>query len=164
MKGILLPVCILILFVACNSRPDGTPVTSTNIDSALAVKTVVPGEPDATRMLIGVFEGVLPCADCEGIKTELTLYQDVANADNNSYVLKETYLGINTGDTTFTSKGKWDIVKGIKTDEEADVIFLNYDRPDESKYYLKEDEATIVMLDKEQNRIQSSLNYTLKKK
>jgi hypothetical protein len=41
---------------------------------------------------------------------------------------------------------------------------LNYDSPDESKYYLKEDEATIVMLDKEQNRIQSSLNYALKKK
>lgn len=164
MKRILLPVAIILLFVACNSRPDNTPVTKSSIDSALAVKTRIPGEPDATKMLVGVFEGVLPCADCAGIKTELTLYQDVANADNNSYILKETYLGVNTGDTTFTSKGKWDILKGIKTDKEADVFFLNYDRPDESKYYLKEDEATIVMLDKEQNRIQSSLNYTLKKK
>lgn len=164
MKEILLPVCIIMLFIACNSRPETTPATNPNIDSALAVKTKIPGEPDATRTFIGVFEGVLPCADCEGIKTELTLYQDVANADNNSYILKETYLGINTGDTTFTSKGKWDVLKGIKTDKEASVFFLNYDRPDESIYYLKEDEATIVMLDKEQNRIQSSLNYTLKKK
>ena len=163
MREILLPVSIM-LFIACNSRPETSPATNPDIDSALAVKTKIPGEPDATKMLIGVYEGVLPCADCEGIKTELTLFQDVANAENNSYILKETYLGVNTGDTTFISKGKWDILKGIKTDKEAAVFFLNYDRPDESKYYLKEDEATIVMLDKEQNRIQSSLNYTLKKK
>ena len=164
MKEILLQVCTVMLFMACNSRPDTSPSTSPNIDSALAVKTKIPGEPDATRMLVGVFEGVLPCADCKGIRTELTLYQDVANADNNSYILKETYLGANTGDTTFTSKGRWDVLKGIKTNKEAAVFFLNYDRPDESKYYLKEDEATIVMLDKEQNTIQPVLNYTLKKK
>ena len=104
------------LFIACNSRPESNPATNPNIDSALAVKTKIPGEPDATRLLVGVFEGVLPCADCEGIRTELTLYQDVANADNNSYILKETYLGVNTGDTTFTSKGKWDVLKGTKAD------------------------------------------------
>ena len=164
MKKILLPACVLLCFIACNSRPETTPSSHPDIDSALAVKTRVPGEPDATRMLIGVFEGVLPCADCEGIKTELTLYQDVANADNNNYILKETYLGINTGDTTFTSKGKWDIVKGMKTDKDASVFFLNYDRPDELKYFLKEDDATIVMLDKEQNKINSPLNYTLRKR
>lgn len=164
MKKILLPACVLLCFIACNSRPETTPSSHPDIDSALAVKTRVPGEPDATRMLIGVFEGVLPCADCEGIKTELTLYQDVANADNNNYILKETYMGINTGDTTFTSKGKWDIVKGMKTDKDASVFFLNYDRPDELKYFLKEDDATIVMLDKDQNKINSPLNYTLRKR
>lgn len=164
MKKILLPACVLLCFIACNSRPETTPSSHPDIDSALAVKTRVPGEPDATRMLIGVFEGVLPCADCEGIKTELTLYQDVANADNNNYILKETYMGINTGDTTFTSKGKWDIVKGMKTDKDASVFFLNYDSPDELKYFLKEDDATIVMLDKEQNKINSPLNYTLRKR
>ena len=115
-------------------------------------------------MLVGVFEGVLPCADCEGIRTELTLYQDVANADNNSYILKETYLGVNTGDTIFTSKGKWDVLKGTKADAGASVFFLNYDKPDESKYYLKEDDTTIVMLDKEQNKINTRLNYTLRKR
>ena len=88
----------------------------------------------------------------------------MANADSNSYILMENDLGLNTSDTKLTNKGKWDVLKGIKTDKEASVFFLNYDRPDESKYYLKEDEATIVMLDKEQNRIQSSLSYTLKKK
>lgn len=164
MKEILLPVCIIMLFIACNSHPESNPATNPNIDSALAVKTKIPGEPDATRLLVGVFEGVLPCADCEGIRTELTLYQDVANADNNSYILKETYLGVNTGDTIFTSKGKWDVLKGTKADAGASVFFLNYDKPDESKYYLKEDDTTIVMLDKEQNKINTRLNYTLRKR
>lgn len=35
----------------------------------------------------GVYQGTLPCADCEGIKTWLLLYH------NMSYVLKTQYLG-----------------------------------------------------------------------
>ncbi|MDX1667906.1 MAG: copper resistance protein NlpE [Limnobacter sp.] len=35
----------------------------------------------------GVYQGTLPCADCEGIKTWLLLYRDM------SYVLKTQYLG-----------------------------------------------------------------------
>lgn len=164
MKKILLPVCVMLCFIACNNRPETIPSSDPDIDSALALKTRIPGELDATLMLVGVFEGVLPCADCSGIKMELTLYQDVVNADNNSYLLKETYLGVNTGDTIFTSKGKWDILKGMKADKDASVFFLNYDKPDESKYFLKQGDTAIVMLDKEQNLIHSNLNYTLRKK
>lgn len=164
MKKILLPACIVLLFIACNSRPENSP-GDLNIDSALAAKLNIPGEPDPSHSsLVGVYEGVLPCGDCGGIKTELTLYQDPANSDNNSYTLKETYLGGKTGDTSFTSNGKWDVLKGIKTDASAAVYFLNYDRPDDSRYFLKKGDTTILMLDKEQNIIQSSLNYTLRKK
>ncbi|OOE92272.1 hypothetical protein BZG76_06895 [Salinivibrio sp. AR647] len=35
----------------------------------------------------GTYQGVIPCADCEGIDTTLTLNQD------NTYVLSKTYLG-----------------------------------------------------------------------
>ncbi len=164
MKKEWLAVFALFVFVACNTSTQSPVPSSHDIDSALAVKTTIPGEPDATRMLVGVFAGVLPCADCEGIKTELTLYQDVANADNNSYILVETYMGINTGDTSFTSKGKWDVLKGIKDDNEASVFFLNYDQPDESRYFLKKSDSAIVMLDKDQNIIASTLNYTLRKR
>src|SRR5215831_4012358 len=40
-----------------------------------------------------VYEGVLPCADCEGIKTELTLYRKAESSDPATYRLSETYLG-----------------------------------------------------------------------
>lgn len=112
-------------------------------------------------VLIGTFEGVLPCADCEGIKTELTLYQDAANSENNNYTLKETYLGNQTGDTSFNSTGKWDILRGIKGSADAIVYFLNYDEPEESRYFLKKSEDSLLMLDKEQQIIVSPLHYEL---
>ncbi|MCO5240253.1 MAG: copper resistance protein NlpE [Chitinophagaceae bacterium] len=164
MKRILLPACVILLFVACNSSTEASSDPEIGIDPVSEVKTGMTGEPDAGSSLLSVFEGVLPCADCEGIRMELTLYQDIANADNNNYILKETYLGVNTADTVFTSKGSWGIIKGIKTDKEASVFVLNYDSPDESRYFLKENDSTIVMLDQDQNKINSALNYSLHKR
>ncbi|ALS98323.1 copper resistance protein NlpE N-terminal domain-containing protein [Lacimicrobium alkaliphilum] len=48
----------------------------------------------------GVYEGVLPCADCEGIQTRLML-----SADGN-YQLSETYLGEDS--RAFQSKGEFE--------------------------------------------------------
>lgn len=53
----------------------------------------------------GIYKGVLPCADCEGIETEVTL------RDDNSYVIKRLYLGKDetvfeeTGDLQWTEDG-----------------------------------------------------------
>ncbi len=46
---------------------------------------------------IGTYIGTLPCTDCEGIKTIITLNKD------NSYTLSETYLGKNN--KPYTTKG-----------------------------------------------------------
>lgn len=161
MKRILLPACILFFLVACNNGVESN--SDTEIDSVIAAKAgsaAEPGEPS----LISIYEGLMPCADCEGIRVELSFYQDIINAENNNYVLKETYLGVNTADTEFIAKGKWDIIKGIKTDKDASVFVLNYDSADECRYFLKESDSTIVMLDQDQNRIISGLNYTLHKR
>lgn len=50
----------------------------------------------------GVYQGVMPCADCEGIETQLTLHM------NNTYQLDTTYLGKDA--TAFQQQGKfeWD--------------------------------------------------------
>ncbi|WP_232333172.1 copper resistance protein NlpE N-terminal domain-containing protein [Mariniflexile maritimum] len=49
----------------------------------------------------GTYQGVLPCADCEGIKTTITLNNDL------TFKIKEVYLGKKEG--VFESKGtfKW---------------------------------------------------------
>ncbi|MBW7839523.1 MAG: copper resistance protein NlpE N-terminal domain-containing protein [Chitinophagaceae bacterium] len=48
----------------------------------------------------GTYEGTLPCADCEGIKTTLQLNED------NTYALTQEYLGRNTFNETGTFN--WD--------------------------------------------------------
>ena len=49
------------------------------------------------------WEGLLPCADCDGIQTQLSLLR---NGDLRSYTLTETYLA-EDGDTRFVDGGHW---------------------------------------------------------
>lgn len=51
------------------------------------------------------WQGVLPCADCEGIQTRLSLRRD---ADEAVFELRETYLGAAQGNE-FTTTGRWQL-------------------------------------------------------
>lgn len=66
----------------------------------------------------GTYKGTVPCGDCEGIATALTLTQD------GTYILHEEYLG--TGSKPFTEKGpfSWDAA--------GSVIALGDDTPPRS--------------------------------
>ena len=52
----------------------------------------------------GVYEGITPCADCEGIKTILELKND------KTYILSQTYLGKPEGENEIKQTGtfSWD--------------------------------------------------------
>lgn len=50
----------------------------------------------------GIFEGTLPCADCSGIETKLTL-----NEEDRTFVLEQKYLEKEDGE--FTQKGNFEI-------------------------------------------------------
>ncbi|MCE9919399.1 copper resistance protein NlpE N-terminal domain-containing protein, partial [Hafnia paralvei] len=47
------------------------------------------------------FQGVLPCADCQGMDTSLFLEKD------GTFVLKEVYRGTRDGDQAFAEYGSW---------------------------------------------------------
>jgi NlpE N-terminal domain len=64
-----------------------------------------PLEQDSTATL-GTFAGVLPCADCAGIRTELTLFAEQPSGRPVRYELKHTYLGTRDGDRTFEKGGR----------------------------------------------------------
>jgi copper homeostasis protein (lipoprotein) len=49
------------------------------------------------------WQGLLPCADCDGIQTQLSLLR---NGDLRSYTLTETYLA-EDGDARFIDNGRW---------------------------------------------------------
>src|SRR5690606_19372869 len=87
----------------------------------------------------GKYEGILPCADCEGIKTSITINQDL------SYTIKDDYLGKKEG--VFESKGtfKW-------SDDGQKIILSDSDR---NTYFVGEN--TLTQLDKSGNKITGDL-------
>lgn len=65
-------------------------------------------EPPATTADDGepfdlAWQGVLPCADCAGIRTRLRLWRD---AEGQAFELEETYLGAEGGNV-FSTTGAW---------------------------------------------------------
>jgi copper homeostasis protein (lipoprotein) len=95
----------------------------------------------------GIYQATLPCADCEGIKTQLLINKDL------TYILKTQYMGKN--DSVFQEKGKfmWD-----KTGSK-----ITLDNANKQIYQVGENQ--IFNLDNEGNRITGDLadKYILKK-
>ncbi|MBC9797909.1 copper resistance protein NlpE [Sinomicrobium weinanense] len=96
----------------------------------------------------GVYEGTIPCADCEGIKTTVTIGKDHAFTVISEYLGKE-------GDNTFTDKGTWDI--------EESTITLKQEDESVMKFFVGE--GFIQFLDQEGNKIEGDMAdmYILKK-
>ncbi|HFZ8995133.1 TPA: envelope stress response activation lipoprotein NlpE [Citrobacter freundii] len=91
------------------------------------------------------WRGVLPCADCAGIETDLFLEKD------GTWVMNERYQGAREEPSSFASYGTW-----ART---ADRLVLT-DSKGEKSYYRVKGEA-LEMLDRDGNPIVSQFNYTL---
>ncbi len=102
---------------------------------------------------MGTFTGLLPCADCSGIDTKLTV-----NADG-TFVMESVYKGKGDG-KPFVEKGKW------TPSEDLAFIEFNYDNKGNSFYYALIDRNTLEKLDNQAKPIAttSGLNYCLIKK
>ncbi|MEO5787553.1 MAG: copper resistance protein NlpE N-terminal domain-containing protein [Gelidibacter sp.] len=95
----------------------------------------------------GTYEGELPCADCDGIKTVITINQD------NTFTIKETYLGKEAKPYETMGTFKWD-------DKGQKLIFSD---PDRHSYFVGENMLT--QLDSDGNKITGAMKslYVLKK-
>lgn len=94
----------------------------------------------------GIYRGILPCADCEGIQKTIYLNKD------QSYRVKSQYLS--KSDTTFDYSGKF------TWNDKGNTVIL--DKNNES-YFVGEN--TLTQLDQDGNKITGSLanNYMLSK-
>lgn len=108
----------------------------------------VPDAPPASGapQVDGPYVGTLPCADCAGIRTELTLYS-AAGGVPLRYRLRSTYLATRDGDRVFERFGPWqrvrDPVRGV------DRIRLEpFDYPLQQNW-RRLDDATLELLDRE---------------
>jgi len=95
----------------------------------------------------GSYQGTLPCADCEGIATVITL------RDDNSYEIGRKYIG--KQDTVFYSAGKFE------WNAEGSGIQLS----NESPYFFQVGENQLVQFDMNGKKITGNLadNYVLRK-
>ncbi|MEY8861961.1 copper resistance protein NlpE [Tenacibaculum singaporense] len=135
------------------SRPTLVIIVSKKIEGNINVNPikVVVDEHNAKNSLDwnGEYEGVLPCADCEGIKTTIQLN------DNGTYVMTTKYLG----------EGEEETVEGnFEWDKTGTVVTLIND--EEEPYKLKVVEGAIQKLDIEGKEITGELAklYFLQKK
>lgn len=87
----------MMTLVSCGNR-------STGKDSSTKQKTQAVADTHNSRNSLdyaGIYEGVTPCADCEGIKVVITL------DDRGNYTKEMTYLGKGPNNV-FTSQGKYE--------------------------------------------------------
>ncbi|MCS6237809.1 copper resistance protein NlpE [Shewanella baltica] len=141
-------IALLALFTtACSEAPkEETAVDTTQVQTE-AAKTVPVGDTSQNSLdWAGSYEGVLPCASCEGIQTLITLQSD------NSFVQETVYLGQDEKILKLMGKAAWD--------EKGQKITLE----DGTQYLVGENQ--LIMLDTEGQRITGDLaaNYVLKKK
>jgi predicted secreted protein/uncharacterized lipoprotein NlpE involved in copper resistance len=109
------------------------------------------------------FWGLLPCADCAAIRTELTLVQNPGNGDPQSYDLVETHLGKGVQEEKpFTTHGKWAIERGLGADSTATVYALDGGgKPELARKFERLNDRELRQLDRTGQRIDSELNYVL---
>lgn len=101
----------------------------------------------------GTYSGVTPCADCEGIETELTLSAD------DTYKLVTTYLGTEEENNSFTKEGNFSWV------DDGNSVKLDGFQEGEGSALYKVEENRVRHLDLEGNIIEGELanHYILAK-
>jgi inhibitor of cysteine peptidase len=125
---------------------------------ALATSSVTAhGQPEAV-LSAETYSGLLPCADCEGIRTTLALMRF---AHGTSYSMSQTWVG-RPAAGTWKSSGTWTIVKGDAADKKATVYQLHENGSKAVTSFLKIDENTLRLLDGSLGELPASVPHTLK--
>ena len=141
-------IALLALFTtACSeASKENTAVNTAQVQTEAATTVPVGDTSQNSLDWAGSYEGVLPCASCEGIQTLITLQAD------NRFVQETVYLGKDEKIFKLIGKAVWD--------EKGQKITLD----DGTQYLVGENQ--LIMLDTEGQRITGDLaaNYVLKKK
>ena len=127
---------------------------------ALAGCQSAPMNPMASKM---VYSGVLPCADCAGIRTTLTLYRD-QSAQPSRYELTQQYLGTSKPTTNEVERGAWVSDRIELDDKKYDVYTLNPEDEEAQHRFLQSATNAVEMLDSAGQRVETDMNYTLIKR
>ncbi|POY35304.1 hypothetical protein C3K47_16095 [Solitalea longa] len=155
----IIPIVVLLVGCQSNQKEKAAEKAADSIAAStdsLDFDSTDAADAKPVKRLAAAYHGTLPCADCGGITTELSLYED------NTYELSEVYQGKGDG-KPFLSRGNYTTDKGFENDDKAVLYVLDYDRQGHERYFLKSN-SELIMLDRTGKRIKSVHNYTLVKK
>ena len=141
-KEITLLVVLALVFASCNAgKQSGNSANKSEGEIEMSAEFMAEHSSRSAVDWAGVYKGMIPCADCEGIEVEIQLKED------NSYKMVMNYLG--RGDSKFTDEGlfEWDETGGK-------VRFIVEDEGVGNWYRVGEN--NLLMLDAEGNKIENN--------
>jgi copper homeostasis protein (lipoprotein) len=94
MKNIITVIAIVVIFGCKGSQSSAPPIDQVEMEKTGSTHT-----SQNSLDWDGIYRGILPCADCEGIQTTIYLRKDL------SFTTKTKYLG--KSDTVYESSGKF---------------------------------------------------------
>lgn len=156
MKAEILAIAFAaVLAAGCNQKSSSDlPSDSRSAAAPAASPAATPKEatPDNSMTSLdwaGVYSGIVPCADCEGIETTITLNSD------RTYIRQTKYLG--RDDKIFEQKG------AFTWDQDGGKIQLQDAVGGPDRYLVGEN--ALIQLDKDGNRITGEMadKYILRK-
>jgi len=153
MKRIILTVGVVGFLYSCgssDSRESTNPINE--ITENLAEKIT----PEWT-----VYEGKIPCLDCEAIHVKLWLEEADLEATPD-YKLVMNYENTPAGDTTEEVEGNYTVIAGHGEDRDAKLIQLN-PGTNEPRYFIENEDQSITMLGEQMQPLEEEddLNYRL---
>jgi uncharacterized lipoprotein NlpE involved in copper resistance len=150
-KTLIVTLLCCCALTACSKSTRNVELNTATTETQVASSAEISSAHNAQNSLdwAGDYQGTLPCADCEGIKTQLIL-----NADS-TYSMTETYLG-KGNDNPFKSTGNFSF------GHTGSIITLDQ-HGDQRKYFVAENQ--LYALDQEGKKIEGNLSehYILKK-
>jgi len=99
--------------------------------------------------IFAVFEGRIPCTDCQVIKLGLALYEDPKTNTPTTYEMSRLFVG--KGNDRTVNEGKWLITSGTKLDPQAVVYQLDSNAPQEFRSFWAIDQDILFILDQAMN-------------
>lgn len=103
------------------------------------------------------FEGIFPCADCMGIKTNLVL-----NDDSLSYFLTETYMGRQNSDSVFMRSGSF--TRLTAPDSVTTILELSAAKESPVSFYKVVSDSLLKKLDPQGKEMLGNHSYLLTRK
>lgn len=158
MKKIVVVLIVAFQFMSCNSKQKEERTQTPVIQDTIGKKV-----ENNSSNVVAIYEGLLPCADCEGIETVLKIDEGNGTMEDHKFELTSVYKG-KQPENKFTEKGNFNTERGLEEDPDGTIYILNWNKSEADQIYYgrySDKPEKLYMLDRERKIIKSKLDYSL---